>query len=65
MFEHDDERADPAPHTDPPGESATPPHGDPLEPEAPGATPPPAPHEHPPAETSTPPHGDPLADDLR
>ena len=48
------------PHSDPRGESATPPHGDPLSPEAPGAATPTVPHEHGPAETTTPPHGDPL-----
>jgi hypothetical protein len=56
-----DQPTEPGPHSDPPGESATPPHGDPLEPGAPEAPPPPLPHEQPPAETSTPPHGDPLA----
>ena len=49
------------PHSDARGESATPPHGDPLSPEAPGAATPTAPHEHGPAETTTPPHGDPLS----
>ena len=48
------------PHSDPRGESATPPHGDPLTPETPTADAPATPHEHPPAETTTPPHGDPL-----
>jgi hypothetical protein len=56
-----DPRTDPAPHSDPPGEAATPPHGDPLERDPPDATPPRRPHEQPPAETTTPPHGDPLA----
>jgi hypothetical protein len=48
------------PHSDARGESATPPHGDPLTPETPTAGAPATPHEHPPAETTTPPHGDPL-----
>jgi hypothetical protein len=49
------------PHSDARGESATPPHGDPLVPEAPTAGLPATPHEDAPAETTTPPHGDPLS----
>jgi hypothetical protein len=49
------------PHSDARGESATPPHGDPLTPETSTADVPATPHEDPPAETTTPPHGDPLS----
>jgi hypothetical protein len=56
---HDHESA---PHSDEHDQAATPPHGDPLDPEAPaGATPEPGPQERPEDETATPPHGDPLA----
>jgi hypothetical protein len=49
------------PHSDARGESATPPHGDPLTPEEPAAGAPATAHEDAPAETTTPPHGDPLS----
>jgi len=49
-------------HSDDRDQAATPPHGDPLAPEAPGgATPPDGPQARPEEESATPPHGDPLA----
>ena len=49
-------------HSDDHDQAATPPHGDPLAPEAPaGATSPDEPRERPEEESATPPHGDPLA----
>jgi hypothetical protein len=49
-------------HSDDHDQAATPPHGDPLAPEAPGgATPPDGPQARPEEESATPPHGDPLA----
>jgi hypothetical protein len=52
-----------SPHSDEHDQAATPPHGDPLAPEAPaGAVPGDDPQERPEEETATPPHGDPLTD---
>jgi hypothetical protein len=52
---------DPTPPSDDHDEAATPPHGDPLAPEAPaGAVEDDEPQEVPEEESATPPHGDPL-----
>ena len=57
-----DER-DATQHSDDHDQSATPPHGDPLAPDAPaGGVPGEHPQERPQDETATPPHGDPLGD---